>query len=288
MRAFIRGDTRDGAVFDSKMLSLEEAAKKFYHDPNLFPDSSDDDHDLSSSDDSDGNSDGDDCKDGETKSGQHAGGEDKDDYRLFRPNSLPDMPKLVVRQFGKLRKPQKITVLTKLMEHSHDIHSKDAYGNNAMHWACHALNTIPDVDEYSKRLLKTLSNQLALLRLKDLNPLEYSKRKRKIKKKRIENKKDVPMMSQLPREKLEQYIIDIEHQLLSKESQRQNRCLALIEKLQRIGGNGMMSIRNFEGTVDDAVLLFFLLLLYQLLLYQLLLYQLLLYQLLLYSCCCTS
>ena len=53
------------------------------------------------------------------------------------------------------RKPDKLLLLRSLIQSKlHDTQARDFYGNTAMHWACHALNAIPDVEEYALRLLR--------------------------------------------------------------------------------------------------------------------------------------
>jgi len=261
MRAFIRGDDMDDGASE---FSLSQAMEDFYLDADVFLDDSDDDSDDDSSSDEDTASD--------AKAGNETDDDDDndDDDALgttanvaftncdhYRPSDLPAMPVIRVHAHGTTRRPNKLTVLEKLMKHSHDIHSKDVYGNTAMHWACHGLNTIPDVDEYARRLLLRLSKELAKRDLFNEDPLAYNKKKRKQRKKRLAKNQTrrrnglaplpSPPEENMAMEKIERCILDIKRQLDAKESQRQNRCLALIERLQKYGGYGMLSQQNYEG-----------------------------------------
>ena len=250
MRAYIRGDANFTA--ESKELTLEQAMDRFYLDPNLFDDSSSDED---TNNDEEGENDTkkdttmlptehDETKQNSSKGSLHQ-------HELFRPNDLPEMPIIRTYAHGSTRKPTKLAVIEKLMDHSHDVHSRDVYGNTAMHWACHGLATIPDVDEYAKRLLNRLSRELNLRKKQTgtmLERLEYSKIKRKHQKKRIKKgQTQIPIEETLSIEELTTIIVDIHRQLATKDSQRQNRCLALIERLQKHGGASMLSQLNYAG-----------------------------------------
>ena len=244
MRAYIRGDGSEAAAagsgINSNDLTLTEAMDRFYLSPNIF-------------DDSDSQEDDDDIQDVDQKSASfiEQAKQKQIESESFHPRDLPAMP--IIRTFahGSKRKPTKLSVIESMMSHTHDVHSRDVYGNTAMHWACHGLNTIPDVDEYAKRLLNRLSKELNLRRKEkgtNTEQLEYQETKRKrAKKKKRKNQQDNGGIEQLTKAQLARYIIDLKRQLDMKDSQRQNRCLALIERLQKHGGAPMLSQQNYEG-----------------------------------------
>ena len=179
---------------------------------------------------------------------------------MFLPSGLPamDLSPVQVRatRLGGARRLSKLAVLQKLIASGyHNISATDVYGNNAMHWACHALNSVPDEEEYVQRLLRRGQRQALRLEQgrKNLSAVIDSLVDAKVNDDDDNDNVIGSAAKQSVQDRLagsqtgnlKQLQAVLWRQLTVSREQRRHRCLALVEMLQRNGGS--LTAQNYEG-----------------------------------------